>query len=74
MFTRQQQPMIRGIRCPTCGSTIYSGPKQKFTTGGIIMLLAGFLLAPFCIGVVLILISLKMRETKYRCGNCKKLY
>lgn len=53
---------------------MYSGPKKKFTTGGIIMLVAGLVLAPVCIGVLFILIAFNMREEKYKCGNCKKLY
>ncbi|HZV36106.1 MAG TPA: LITAF-like zinc ribbon domain-containing protein [Verrucomicrobiae bacterium] len=65
---------IRGLRCPYCGSTTYSGPKKKFTTGGVIFLVAGLILTPICIGLLFLLIAFNMRETKYKCGNCKKLY
>lgn len=69
-----QREAIPGLWCPYCGSTIYKGPKKKFTTGGVIMFLAGVLLAPVCIGLLLILVSFRMREVKYKCGNCKKLF
>jgi hypothetical protein len=43
---------------------------KKFTTPGIIVLIAGILLTPFCVGIVLIFAAFQMRETRFHCNAC----
>ena len=57
--------------CPYCHGTRLAWTR-KFTTPGIIVLIAGLVLAPICIGIIMILISLGMREVRYSCLSCAK--
>jgi hypothetical protein len=58
-------------RCLMCGGLIaYRG--HKFTTPGMLVLLFGILLTPILIGIVMILVSLSMREARYGCSACGK--
>ena len=66
-------PQVGIIRCPFCNSTDRL-QFQKFTTGGIIVLLAGILLAPVCFGIILIFIAFGMREGRFRCQSCGRDY
>ncbi|MBP7148808.1 MAG: hypothetical protein KBD01_14835 [Acidobacteria bacterium] len=61
------------LRCPFCGGDALDG-RRSMTTAGVVVLLAGILLAPVCIGVILIMIGLSMREQKYVCRNCGKSF
>ncbi len=63
----QAQPGV--IQCPFCSSTDRIEFKS-FTTGGIIVLIAGLLLAPVCVGLVLIIVAFTMGETRFRCQSC----
>jgi hypothetical protein len=59
--------------CPFCG-TKAPHYKKRFTTGGILMLLFGLVLTPIGVGLILIIISLFMREAKYDCPSCRKRF
>jgi hypothetical protein len=65
---------ITGLKCPVCQSEHVICCGKKFTTAGIITLLAGILLAPFCIGIFLIIAAMSMRNVSYRCSNCQKSF
>jgi hypothetical protein len=64
----------KGLQCPFCHSYGDFLPRQVMTTGGWITMIIGGLLTPFCIGIFLFFISLTMKEQKYFCCNCKKLF
>lgn len=69
---RGARPKIAALKCPYCAGDRVQ-PRTRFTTGGIIVLLAGILLVPiFCVGLILILLSSGMREKKYLCQACGK--
>lgn len=57
------------LRCPRCAAEGCIGSKT-FTTGAIIVLLAGILLAPVIVGLILIVAAFSMRQIKFGCGRC----
>jgi DNA-directed RNA polymerase subunit RPC12/RpoP len=61
------------LRCPYCQSDAIVLGGRKFTTLGIIVL-AGILLVPVIIGLILVYFAFRMREVVYRCYNCKKSF
>jgi hypothetical protein len=64
----------KGMTCPVCHKEYASVAWQKkFTTPGIIVLIAGLLLSPVCIGILMIFIAFGMRENKWWCSTCRRL-
>jgi predicted RNA-binding Zn-ribbon protein involved in translation (DUF1610 family) len=64
----------KAITCPFCESLNVSEPIKKMTTGGVVMFVFGLLLAPVCVGLVLIFAALASREVKHECNECKKTF
>ena len=62
------------ITCPFCKSHNISDPIKKMTTSGVIMFIAGLLLAPVCIGLVLVYAGWGSREVKHECRACMKTF
>ncbi len=65
---RGTQETQRPAACRYCSGELV--PKSKMSTAGIIMLLAGLLLAPVVVGLILILLSFSMKEKYLVCCNC----
>lgn len=59
------------IQCPFCHNTIKPYSVSKTSTGGVICILAGILLAPICIGIVLIIVGINMKEVSRICPHCR---
>ena len=47
---------------------------SRYTTGGIIVLVAGIICAPACIGIPMILIALGMKVARVHCNYCGREY
>jgi uncharacterized protein YbaR (Trm112 family) len=63
-----------GLACPYCKSTALSGPQEKLTSTGVALIIVGLIFTVAIFGLILILIGLRQKETKYLCHNCKKWF
>ena len=59
------------IDCPFCHSRIKPNYWKSMSTGGIFMILAGILLAPVLVGIILIIIGMNMKDVSRVCPMCK---
>ena len=59
------------IVCPYCKNTVYPYINKKISTGGIILIVAGIVLAPILIGIILIIVGVNTKEISRHCPNCK---
>lgn len=59
------------IECPFCKKQVYPAINKKISSGGIILIVAGILLAPILIGIVLIIVGINTKEITRYCPNCK---
>ena len=54
--------------CRWCGRQVYT--RDKISTTGWVLILVGLLLAPVCIGLVLIPIGIFQKERFVACDKC----
>jgi hypothetical protein len=59
------------ITCPFCHNTVTPIKNSKISTGGIVMIVAGILLAPVLIGIVMIFIGVAMKDNYSVCPMCR---
>jgi len=59
------------IHCPFCSHYVIPNSIRKITTGGIVCILAGLILTPIIIGILIIFIGMGMKETTTYCSYCK---
>jgi hypothetical protein len=65
----EAEARIMVLNCPRCGAPGCHSAKT-FSTGSIIVLLAGILLTPVIVGIILIVAAFAMRDVKFGCGRC----
>lgn len=68
------QPVIYQPRCPVCSAPALIRGSRRFTTGGVISLTVGLLLAPVLIGIIFIVAAFSMRRAETHCTNCKQTF
>ena len=54
--------------CPYCNGPVVA--KSKMSTAGVVVLLAGLLLAPMLVGIPLIIAAFYMKENYHVCSSC----
>jgi hypothetical protein len=59
------------ITCPFCHNNVSPAKISKISTGGIIMIIAGILLAPVIVGLIFIFIGVSMKDYYSVCPICK---
>ncbi len=60
--------MTTALTCPHCGGDVKR--KDKIATGGWILIACGIVLAPVCIGLLLIFAGLFVSKKQMVCQSC----
>jgi hypothetical protein len=66
----KNNPTGATITCPFCQNKIAPITHSSITTGGIVMIVAGILLSPILVGIILIIIGASMKDIHKSCPSC----